>query len=101
MDGLKSILKGIPLNAARLSLQRSRWQREWRERGGVTRCCDAHHGSESGVDGNAGARADRAPDSFLSPDELSQFEPTRLKDAFKVVAEIQHAVRQRRQTRSF
>ncbi|MEO8124119.1 MAG: putative nucleotidyltransferase substrate binding domain-containing protein [Burkholderiales bacterium] len=45
--------------------------------------------------------ADQAPDNFLLPDELSQFERTQLKDAFKIVAEIQNAVGQRYQVASF
>lgn len=45
--------------------------------------------------------ADVAPDNFLSPGELSHFERTQLKDAFKVVAEMQDAVGQRYQTARF
>ena len=45
--------------------------------------------------------AGETPDNFLLPDELSQFERTQLKDAFKVVAEMQDVVGQRYQVGRF
>lgn len=39
--------------------------------------------------------AGRAPDNFLDPDEISNFERTQLKDAFSVVASVQGVLAQR------
>lgn len=44
---------------------------------------------------------DQAADNFLPPGELSQFERTQLKDAFKVVAEMQNLIAQRYQLAGF
>jgi CBS domain-containing protein len=46
-------------------------------------------------------RAGRTPDSYVRPDELSNFEREQLKDAFKVVANMQDALGQRYQVGRF
>jgi CBS domain-containing protein len=43
-------------------------------------------------------RAGDAPDNFVSPGTLSDFERRHLKDAFKVVSRMQSALEQRYQT---
>ncbi|MCB2018892.1 MAG: CBS domain-containing protein [Hydrogenophaga sp.] len=45
--------------------------------------------------------AGQAPDNFLAPDELSNFERTQLKDAFAVVASLQSVLGQRYQAGRF
>ncbi|MCO5125122.1 MAG: DUF294 nucleotidyltransferase-like domain-containing protein [Rhizobacter sp.] len=45
--------------------------------------------------------AGQTPDNFLVPEELSHFERTQLKNAFKVVSEMQDVVGQRYQVGSF
>jgi CBS domain-containing protein len=39
--------------------------------------------------------AGKAPDNFLNPDEVSNFERTQLKDAFSVVQSLQSVLQQR------
>jgi CBS domain-containing protein len=46
-------------------------------------------------------RAGQTPDSYLRPDELSNFERAQLKDAFKVIADMQDALGQRYQVGRF
>jgi len=43
-------------------------------------------------------RRDREPDNFVAPDSLSGFERRHLKDAFKIVSQMQKALAQRYQT---